>query len=134
MIFKIIPELIISSESLKVYQIQIGNCMQNISISECSARNPSCLSFVSGRRRPTLLSTKTIPTIFPQRISDEYFSGNRSHIHTHLSCFWCKRSKRSKRRLENCALFGRRVSSDVLVVVVQDRVQCQLVKVGHKLH
>ena len=40
----------------------------------------------------------------------------------------------SGKRLENCALFGRRVSSDVLVVVVQDRVQCQLVKVGHKLH
>ena len=132
MIFKIIPELPISSEYFRI--IPNSKLHTKYFYFECSARNPSCLSFVSGRRRPTLLSTKTIPTIFPQRISDEYFSGNRSHIHTHLSCFWCKRSKRSKRRLENCALFGRRVSSDVLVVVVQDRVQCQLVKVGHKLH
>ena len=81
MIFKIIPELPISSEYFRI--IPNSKLHTKYFYFECSARNPSCLSFVSGRRRPTLLSTKTIPTIFPQRISDEYFSGNRSHIHTH---------------------------------------------------
>ena len=118
---------------LELYQIQ--NCIQNISILNVVQGIPHAYHlFQADVDRPCFQqkqSQQFFHNVSPMNIFREIA---HTYTHTHLSCFWCKRSKRSKRRLENCALFGRRVSSDVLVVVVQDRVQCQLVKVGHKLH